>query len=64
MSKDLERVERRALSIREAAKACGLSRATLYRALNDGRLKTVKVGARRLVRTEAIEQLLEAGAAK
>ena len=28
---------------------CGLSRATLYRLLNDGKLTTIKVGARRLV---------------
>jgi|HubBroStandDraft_5_1064220.scaffolds.fasta_scaffold784417_1 excisionase family DNA binding protein len=50
--------ERRALSIEEAAKACGLSRATLYRLLNDGKLTTVKVGARRLVPIAAIDALL------
>ena len=66
MSKNSEGIERRALSVGEAAKAYGLSRATLYRALGDGRLKSVKVGARRPVRPEAMEQLLdlEAGAAK
>jgi excisionase family DNA binding protein len=64
MSTNEQRLERRALSIKEAAEACGLSRATLYRALADGRLKTLKVGARRLVRPEAIEELLDSGTAK
>ena len=54
--------ERRALSIVEAAEACGLSRATLYRLLNDGKLETVKVGARRLIRPEALDALLSGGA--
>ena len=54
--------ERRALSIEEAAKTCGLSRATLYRLLNDGKLTTIKVGARRLVPVGAIDALLSGGA--
>ena len=54
--------ERLALSIEETAKACGLSRATLYRLLNDGKLTTIKVGARRLVPVGAIDALLNGGA--
>jgi excisionase family DNA binding protein len=53
--------ERRALSIKEAAKTCGLSRATLYRLLSDGRLATIKIGARRLVPVVAIDALLSGG---
>jgi excisionase family DNA binding protein len=49
MSTNIYEEKRRALSIRETARTCGLSRATLYRLLKDGKLCTVKVGARRLV---------------
>jgi excisionase family DNA binding protein len=54
--------ERRALSIAETAKTCGLSRATLYRLIADGKLSTLKVGARRLVPVGAIDALLSGGA--
>jgi excisionase family DNA binding protein len=37
---------------------------TLYRLIADGKLLTLKIGSRRLVRPEAIEALLEAGEAK
>jgi excisionase family DNA binding protein len=53
-----EKPERRALSIEEAAEACGLSRATLYRLIADGRLVTLKIGARRLVPVTALDALL------
>jgi excisionase family DNA binding protein len=55
---------RRALSIREAAHSCGLSRATLYRLIAQSKLVTVKIGSRRLVRSEAIDALLKAGEAR
>jgi excisionase family DNA binding protein len=54
--------ERRALSIGEAARTCGLSRSTLYRLLKSGKLTTVKVGARRLVPVHAIDALLNPAA--
>lgn len=57
-----QKQERRALSIKEAAEACGLSRATMYRLLNDGKLTTIKVGARRLVPVASIDALLDGGA--
>jgi excisionase family DNA binding protein len=53
--------ERRALSIEETAKTCGLSRATLYRLISDGKLTTLKIGARRLVPVGAIDALLNGG---
>jgi excisionase family DNA binding protein len=58
-----EYVERRALSIVEAEKAMGLSRASVYRAIGSGALSTVKVGGRRLVPVASIDSLLQAGAA-
>jgi excisionase family DNA binding protein len=57
-----EKQERRALSIEETAEACGLSRATLYRLIADGRLATLKIGARMLVPVSAIDALLNGGA--
>jgi excisionase family DNA binding protein len=64
MSERDESQPRRAVSIREAAHSCSLSRATLYRMIASGQLSTLKVGSRRLVRPEAIEALLKAGEAK
>lgn len=63
MTNSIQAHERRALSIKEAAQACGLSRATLYRLIADGKLTTLKIGARQLVTTTAIDALLD-GAAK
>ena len=54
--------ERRALSIRETAQMCGISRATIYRLIAEGRLTTLKIGARRLVPLGAIDALLNGAA--
>jgi excisionase family DNA binding protein len=54
--------KRRALSIAETAQVTGLSRASIYRLITAGKLKTVKVLGRRIVRPEAIEELLNTGA--
>ena len=62
MLRNPEKCERRALSINEAAGTCGLSRATLYRLMAEGRLATLKIGARRLVPIAAIDRLLSVGA--
>jgi excisionase family DNA binding protein len=56
--------ERRALSVAEAARAVGISRATLYRLVQQKRLATVKIGSRRLVPVTALDNLLEKAAAK
>jgi excisionase family DNA binding protein len=56
--------ERRALSVEEAARAVGISRATLYRLVQQRRLATVKIGSRRLVPVTALDNLLEKAAAK
>jgi excisionase family DNA binding protein len=62
MSSNFQQQPRRVLSIKEAAEACGLSRATLYRLMADGKLATLKIGARRLVPVFAIDTLLSGGA--
>ncbi len=61
MSNNTRNQERRALSIKEAAQSCGLSRATLYRLIAEGKLTTSKIGARRLVPVGAIDALLSGG---
>jgi excisionase family DNA binding protein len=62
MSKNAENHWRLVYSIQEAAQACGLSRATIYRLIAAGNLRTVKVGARRLIPVDSIETLLREGA--
>jgi hypothetical protein len=62
MSEKLPSIERRTLSVLEAARSTGLSRSSIFRA--DRRLLTVKVGNRRLIRPSALEALLDAGAGK
>jgi excisionase family DNA binding protein len=56
--------ERRALSVQEAARALGISRASLYRLVQQKRLATVKIGSRRLVPVTALDNLLEKAVAK
>ena len=48
----------RAVSILEAVHICGLSRATLYKLISQKKLKTLKIGGRRLVPIAAIDDLL------
>jgi excisionase family DNA binding protein len=57
-------IERKALSVLETALSTGLSRSSIFRAIADGGLKTLKVGTRRLIRPEAIEAFLEAAEAQ
>jgi excisionase family DNA binding protein len=62
MSNDSGALQRRALSVREAGRACGLSRATIYRLIAAGKLSTLKIGARRLVPVGSLDALLSGGA--
>jgi excisionase family DNA binding protein len=59
MSKNAQNHWRLVYSVREAEQATGLSRSTIYRLISNGRLKTVKVGARRLVPVAALTALLD-----
>jgi len=45
-------------SIKEFAKLNGLARGTVYSEINAGRLKTIKVGRRRLIPVEAAKEWL------
>jgi excisionase family DNA binding protein len=46
-------------SISEAARALGLGRTSIYALINEGRLETIKIGRRRLVKVESIRLLLD-----
>lgn len=52
--------QRLAIPIPEAAKRISISRAHLYREVKLGRLRTVKLGGRRLVRVVDLHAYLEA----
>jgi excisionase family DNA binding protein len=55
-------LERRALTIPEAAASIGVSRATLYRLMESGRLASVKLGGCRRITPEAIDAMLKEAA--
>ena len=63
MSKNAENHLQLVASVGDAAKMLGVSRSTIYRLVGLGRLKTVKIGARRLVPLAAIHALLSEGVA-
>ena len=47
------------VSISDTAKALGLGRTSIYALIREGRLATVKLGRRNLVKVESIRRLLE-----
>ena len=52
--------ERLAVSVEDGAAMAGVGRTTLYAALGDGSLRSLKIGKRRLIRVEALEAWLAA----
>jgi len=55
--------EKLAYNVREAAEAAGVSEATVWRALQSGKLKKVKWGGRTLIPAESLRGLLGGPAA-
>jgi excisionase family DNA binding protein len=53
-------VERLAYSVKEAAAAIGISVASIWRHISEGRLETFKLGGRRLIPAASLRALLEA----
>ena len=49
-----------AMSPRDAAKSIGVSRSTLYRLIQSGSIKTVKLGRRTLIPVSSLMALLDA----
>jgi excisionase family DNA binding protein len=52
-------VEKLAYRVDDASKASGLGRSKLYEEIKEGRLRSVKVGGRRLILHEDLEALLK-----
>ena len=48
----------KAVAVEEAARLLGLSRTSLYELLESGRIRSIKVGSRRLVPTAALDEFL------
>ena len=55
---DIPLAERRAFTVGEAAALAGLSVSYLYVLMSRGLLRTVKIGGRRIVTREALDELL------
>ena len=48
------------VTIESARNAVGIGTTTIYRLINEGKLSTVKIGRRTLVKTDSIRALVEA----
>ena len=48
-----------ALSPKDAAKSLGISRATLYRQISNGRIRVVKIGSRTVIPASCLLALLD-----
>lgn len=51
------------ITVANARGMMSVGRTKLYELINDGHLRTVKIGRRRLVRVDSIKALIEASAA-
>ena len=51
-------LQKRAYTVNEFERASTLSRSTTYRLLANGRLRSVKIGARKLILPESVDELL------
>lgn len=58
-STQVEPVQRAAISVPEAAKCAGLGRSSIYKAILNKSLPTLKVGGRRLVRPADLSTWLQ-----
>jgi excisionase family DNA binding protein len=61
-SSPLKTTKKRALSVKEFCGESGLSRSTTYKLIKSNKLRTIKVGKRRLIPVESAEALLRGDA--
>lgn len=54
----MEQARALAVRVEEAARLTGLGRTEIYKAIRDGRLASLKVGKRRLIRVAALQKWL------
>jgi excisionase family DNA binding protein len=57
-----EQQRRLAYSVRETVRTTNLSYASIYRLIRAGKIRSVKIGGRRLIPASALDALLEEGA--
>jgi excisionase family DNA binding protein len=60
-SPDLNTLPRRAFPLDEAGRLLGVSRASLYRQVEEGKLKFIRIGGRTLVPATEIDRIAEEG---
>lgn len=58
-----ETLHRKAYKVNEVAQALGLGRTTIYKLINRGDLRRIKVGATTLIAADSVEALLQRDAA-
>jgi len=56
--KKMEKLEPRALHVKDFIKAYGIGRTKLYALIRSGQIKTVKIGRRRLIPRDVAEDLI------
>jgi excisionase family DNA binding protein len=54
-------IERLTISVAEAGKMLGISRASAYKAVREGEIPVIKLGKRRVVPLAAITRMMEVG---
>jgi excisionase family DNA binding protein len=47
-----------AVSVKDAARALGVGRTTVYALVNEGKIETIHVGRRRLIKTASLRRLI------
>jgi excisionase family DNA binding protein len=62
MEREIPAIQPITVGAKDAAAMTGLSRATIWNMIKDGRLSSVRIGRRTLVRVSSIEALLEQAA--
>jgi excisionase family DNA binding protein len=54
-------IEPKAFTVKESGRITGLGKTKLFALINDGTLKSVKIGRRRLIYADSVDRLLETG---
>jgi excisionase family DNA binding protein len=57
--RNVDPVTKLVYSIPEACEAAGVNKDTIYKGINKGQLRSLKIGRRRLIRFEALSKWLE-----
>ena len=55
----MDHIEKRALSVAEAAKAAGVGRTTFFEEIRRGRITALKVGRRTIITVDALDAWLK-----